>query len=128
MSFRDSTRPDTRALTDGSLFHGYFHNYGNIWLAITFWCTVALTISYIISGFVASFILKKSKISPFIPIFTGMYGMAVGICYGGLSALILSAIYVSGSFLLSWYQGIICGFSLALIHLIFAFTQKTLQI
>ncbi|EAL62432.1 hypothetical protein ACTFIW_008400 [Dictyostelium discoideum] len=128
MPFRDSLQPDTRYLTDGSLFHGYFYQYGDIWLAITFWCTVVTTISYLISGFVASFVLKKSKFSPFIPIFTAMYGMAIGICYGGISALILSAIYVSGSFLLSWYQGIICGVGLAIVHLLFAFTQGKLQV
>ncbi|KAF2076994.1 hypothetical protein CYY_001703 [Polysphondylium violaceum] len=125
---KESLNPNTQAITNGSLFNGNFSQYSDIWLAITFWCTVICAICYLLSGFVASVVLRKSKLSPFIPIFTTMYGMAIGICYGGISALIISAIYISGSFYLSWYQGILWGIGLSVIHFALAFFMQILQV
>ncbi|EFA84048.1 transmembrane protein [Heterostelium album PN500] len=122
------SNPDTRTLTDGSLFHGYFHKYGDIWLAITFWCTVSCTLTYLLSGFIASIILRRSKLSPFIPIFTAVFGVAIGISFGGISATIIAAIYRSASFLLEWYFGVAWGVGLTILHVILAFTLRLLQV
>ncbi|KYQ99820.1 hypothetical protein DLAC_11561 [Tieghemostelium lacteum] len=120
--------PDTKALTNGSLFHGNFYKYGDMWLALTFWCTISCTLSYLLSGFIASVVMRKSKLSPFIPIVTGMFGMAIGICYGGLAALIISAIYLSAKFLMSWFQAMLWGIGLTLLQVIFAFTLRFLAV
>ncbi|EGG22495.1 transmembrane protein [Cavenderia fasciculata] len=101
------TNPNTDAIINGSLFHGSFYKYG---------------------GFIASIVLRKSKLSPFIPIFSSMFGMAIGICFGGLSALIIAAIYRSAWFLLPWHYGIVWGIGLSVLHFILAFTLKLFQV
>ncbi|GAM27979.1 hypothetical protein SAMD00019534_111550 [Acytostelium subglobosum LB1] len=122
------TNPNTGTITNGSLFHGNFSTYGDMWLAITFWCTVGHALTYLCTGFIASIVLRKSKVAPFIPVFSTALGILIGIGFGGISATIIAAIYRSSIFLLSWYQGIAWGIGLTVLHIILAFTLKVFQV
>ncbi|KAM9956700.1 hypothetical protein ACTFIR_003429 [Dictyostelium discoideum] len=104
------------------------NTYFDIFISITFWVTFLISSVYFLSGLSASFSIKKTKFSPFFPVITTIYGFAIGLFYGVISSIILTAVCVSANLTLKWYQSFLCSVVLTIVHIILSFFQNILQI
>ncbi|KAK5583621.1 hypothetical protein RB653_005219 [Dictyostelium firmibasis] len=102
--------------------------YFDIFISISFWVTLLISGVYFISGLSASFSIKKSKFSPFFPLVTTLFGFIVGLFYGVISSILLTAVCVSANLTLKWYQSFLCSVVLTLFHILLSFFQEVLQI
>ncbi|KAN0028039.1 hypothetical protein ACTFIV_009866 [Dictyostelium citrinum] len=104
------------------------NTYFDIFISIAFWVAFLVGGVYFLSGILASFSIKKTKFSPFFPVVTTIYGFVVGLFYGVISSIILTAVCVSANLTLSWYQSFLCSVVLTVVHMILSLFQDILQI
>jgi hypothetical protein len=88
-----------------------------MWVAITFWCVVGVSVVYCGAGILLVRALPKVHWIHFtwVPIASALLGCIIGLLSGGITSLVLAAVYVSVPYSIGADTAFGLGFGLALL-------------